>query len=515
MDEYLCAFDIGTTGVKAGIFTPDGIALGTAYREYKVIFPRPQWVEQCVDEIWEAQCETSQEIIHKTKIDPKNVVAVGISCQRATFVPIDKDENPLTNFIGWQDKRSVKQCEKMKQLIGEEKYYQITGLSIEPTASVSKIVWLKENLPEIFKKTYKFASTQNVHLRQLGVKNAPCDLPDASYMGLLDVNRLKWSQELLELLDIPVEKLPDLVPSGTLVGSLSEEAAQCTGLMKGTPLVTAGGDNQCSALGAGVARPGLVSVGIGTGAAVLIGLEKPLNHPDKALACLAHTVPGMWEMEGICFASGAAYKWFRDRIGYLEKEVAAKLGVDAYDILNIEASQIPQGSSGLIIIPTFLGAGAPYWYSKAQAVFLGLTLDTDKQTLTRAIMEGICLEIRCMLEAIQKVKKEITEIRIWGGASKSRLWNQIAADVYGISVVKTKVGDTGLIGAAICAGAGVELFKNMQDGANSMVHISEVYEPDLEAHKIYDIEFSIYKDTFTALMNTHIFEKIADLKQLL
>lgn len=514
MGEYLCAFDIGTTGVKAGIFTPDGIALGTAYREYKVIYPRPQWVEQCVDEIWEAQCETSREIVRKTKIDPKDVAAIGISCQRATFVPIDKDENPLTNFIGWQDKRSVKQCEKMKQLIGEEKYYQITGLPIEPTASVSKIIWLKENLPEIFEKTHKFASTQNVHLRQLGVKNAPCDLPDASYMGLLDVNCLKWSQELLEHLDIPVEKMPDLTPSGTLVGSLSEEAAQCTGLVKGTPLVTAGGDNQCSALGVGVARPGLVSVGIGTGAAVLICLEEPFRHPDRALACLAHTVQGAWEMEGICFASGAALKWFRDSIGYLEKEIAAKLGIDAYDILNMEASQIPPGSGGLVIMPTFLGAGAPYWYPKAQAVFLGLTLDADRQTLARAMMEGICLEIRCILEAMQRVRKEITEIRIWGGASKSRLWNQIAADIYGAPVVKTKMDDTGLIGAAICAGVGVGFFKSMQNGVNSMVRISETYEPDTKAHKIYDNLFSIYKDAFAALMNTHIFEKIAGLEQL-
>ena len=219
------------------------------------MYPGPQWVEQSIDEMWRAQCEASRELVSKTGIDPQEIAAVGVSCQRATFVPIDKDERPLTNFIGWQDKRSIDQCDTMKRTLGDERYYRIAGLPIEPTAAVSKIVWLKENAPSIFDKTDKFASTQNIHLHQLGAQKPPCDLPDASYMGLLDVDNLQWSQELLDALGIPREKMPDVVHSGTVVGHVSKQAAQATGLAEGTPLVTAGGDLQCSALGVGVYVP--------------------------------------------------------------------------------------------------------------------------------------------------------------------------------------------------------------------------------------------------------------------
>ncbi|MCJ7624314.1 MAG: FGGY family carbohydrate kinase, partial [Anaerolineaceae bacterium] len=330
MSDYLCSFDIGTTGVKVGILTRSGQLVGTAYREYGIIISGPQWVEQSIDEMWQAQGEACQELLEKSGVDPNEIAAIGISCQRATFAPLGDDLKPLSNFIGWQDQRSIEQCEEMKRSIGLERYYKIAGLPLDPIAAVSKIVWIKENDPDTFDKTRMFASTQNVHLHQLGVENPPCDLPDAAYMGLLDVDNLVWSQELLDELGIPAEKMPDLVPSGTLVGEVSRKAAEVTGLAEGTPIVTAGGDLQNAGLGMGVAKPGYVSVGIGTGGGVLICVEKPLRHPDISLNCLPHAAAGMWEMEGIALASGGAYKWFRDTLGDIEQKEAAERGVDPY-----------------------------------------------------------------------------------------------------------------------------------------------------------------------------------------
>jgi len=511
MPEYICAFDIGTTGVKAGILTPDGRLISTAYREYTVQLPGRQWVEQSIDEIWLAQCEASREMLAKSDIDPTDIAAVAISDQRATFVPVDKDERPLTRFIGWQDRRSIEQCEEMKRMVGEQRYYQIAGLPIEPVAAVSKILWLKENAPDVFEKTDKFAATQCVHLHQLGVEKAPCDLPDASYMGLLDVDKLQWSEELLALLGIPGEKMPALVPSGKIVDQVSTKAAEATGLAKGTPIVTAGGDHQCSALGVGIVQPGFVSVGIGTGGGLLIYSERPLRHPDIALSCLAHTVQGAWEMEGICLASGAAYKWFRDTFGTLEKEAASKFEIDAYEILNTEASDSPAGANGVIIMPSFIGAGSPNWYPKARGVFLGLTLETDKKNLVRAMLEGICLEIRWALEAAEKLGTRISEVRIWGGAVKSSLWNQIAANVYGVPAARTEISEAGLVGAAICAGVGIKLFTSAQEGVQSMVRIAERYEPDPKLLPRYTEMFAIYKDAYNALVGAGVFDRIAAL----
>ncbi len=512
MSEYLYAFDIGTTGVKAGVFTPNGELIGTTYREYGVSYPGPQWVEQSIPEMWEAQRLASRELIERYNINPDDIAAVGISSQRATFVPLDKDHKPLTNFIGWQDKRSIQQCERMSELIGAEKYYKIAGLPLEPTAAVSKIVWLRENAPEIFESAQQFASTQNVHLVQLGVENAPCDLPDAAYMGLLDVDGCLWSGELLDLLEIPPEKMPPLAPSCQLVGQVSLEAARATGLAVGTPVVTAGGDLQCAGVGMGVAAPGYVSVGIGTGGGVLIYLDKPLRHPDMALNCLPHAIPGAWEMEGICLASGAAYKWYRDVLGGEEREIAASFEVDAYDVLNEGASKVAPGSGGLIVMPSLVGAGAPNWFPKARGAILGLTLATDKNTLTRAVLEGICLEIRWMLEAAQRLGTNIEEVRIWGGAAKSDLWNQIAADVYGVPAAVTAVPEAGLVGAAICAGVGVGIYENAQEGARSMVRVERRYEPDPKLSARYDEMFDIYKTAYKALVEAGVYERMAVLE---
>jgi xylulokinase len=511
MPEYLCAFDLGTTSVKAGVFTPDGQVLGTTCREYGLLYPEPLCIEQSIDEMWTAQCDASRELLVRFNISPGDIAAVGVSSQRATFTALDKDETPLTRFIGWQDKRSIAQCEWMKRTIDVERYYQIAGLPIEPTAAVSKILWFKEHAPDLFDRTHTFASTQNVHLRQLGVEHAPCDLPSAAYLGLLDVNHLEWSRELLDTLGIPIEKLPALAPTGQWVGKLSSQASHATGLAAGIPIVTAGGDLQCAGLGMGVAESGVISVGIGTGGGVLIYLDQPLRHPDRSLNCLPHAVPGAWEMEGICLASGATYKWYRDALGMYEKITAAGLNLDPYEILNMEASLAEPGSGGLLVMPALAGAGAPNWYPQARGVILGLTLATDKKAITRAILEGICLEIRWMLEAARKLGTPIEEVRIWGGAAKSHLWNQIAADVYGVPAAQTAVSEAGLVGAAICAGVGVGIFKNAREGAQSMVRVSRRYEPNPQLKSRYDELFDLYKTVYRSLVDGCVFERLARL----
>jgi xylulokinase len=509
MTDYICAFDIGTTGVKAGILTPDGKVVGTAYREYGIQISGPQWVEQSVDEMWQAQGEACKQLLKDTAIDPKQIVAIGISCQRATFVPVDKDQKPLMNFIGWQDQRSIEQCDRMKKQIGLERYYKIAGLPLDPIAAISKIVWLKDNRPDIFEKAHLFASTQNVHLTQLGVENAPCDLPDAAYLGLLDVDNLAWSVELLDTLGIPAEKMPRLVPSGTQVGTVSKAAAEATGLAEGTPIVTAGGDLQNAGLGMGVAEPGYVSVGIGTGGGVLICTDRPLRHPDIALNCLPHAVAGTWEMEGIALASGGAYKWVRDTLGESECLRAAEEGVDPYELLNAQAGEAPAGSNGLLMMPMLLGAGSPNWDPQARGVILGLKASTSKCDIVRAVMEGICLELRWIIESAERLGTAIEEVRIWGGAAKSPLWNQIAANVYGVPAARTEVPDAGLIGASICAGVGVGMFADARDGARRMVRIAERYEPDPAASAKYTEMFGIYKDAYKALRDADVFERIA------
>jgi sugar (pentulose or hexulose) kinase len=213
-------------------------------------------------------------------------------------------------------------------------------------------------------------------------------------------------------------------------------------------------------------------------------------------------------MEGICLASGAAYKWFRDTLGQLEKASAAALDIEAYDILNAEAAQATPGGGGLLIMPALAGSGAPNWYPKARGVFLGLSLSTDKKQLARAMLEGICLEIRWMLEAAQDLGTAIQEVRIWGGGAKSDLWNQVAADIYGIPAARTAIPEAGLVGAAICAGVGVGIFSSAQEGVHSMVRVERRYEPDPGLRSRYDEMFDLYKTIYRLLKEGGVFERL-------
>ena len=211
---------------------------------------------------------------------------------------------------------------------------------------------------------------------------------------------------------------------------------------------------------------------------------------------------------GICLASGAAYKWFRDTMGQLEKASASALDIEAYDILNAEAAQAAPGGGGLLFMPALAGSGAPNWYPRARGVFLGLSLSTDKKQMARAMLEGICLEIRWMLEAAQELGTVVEEVRIWGGGAKSDLWNQIAADVYGIPAARTAIPEAGLVGAAICAGVGVGIFSSAQEGARSMVRVEHRYEPDPGLRSRYDEMFDLYKTTYRLLKDGGVFERL-------
>jgi xylulokinase len=511
LGKYLISYDLGTNGVKAALFSPEGQQIAYCYHEYGVIYPRPSWVEQSIETMWTAQCEVTHQLIYQSGCNYRDIAAVAISSQRATFAPLDQFGNPLADFIGWQDSRSIKQCEHIQLTIGTRRYYEISGLPVSTTAALSKILWIKENDPGLFERTATFGSTQSVHLHQLGVENPPCDLADAGYMGLLDVDQLSWSRDLLDKLGIPLDKMPRLANSGERVGEISAQAAAAIGLAVGTPVVTAGGDLQCGGAGLGIVKPGTVSLGIGSGGGILIYLDKPLRHPEIGLNCQPHVVQGSWEMEGICLASGASFKWYRDVLSQMEKETANQKGLDAYDLLNEAAALSAPGAGGVLFMPALAGAGAPYWYPQARGVLLGLTLATNKKDINRAILEGICLEMRAMVEAARRLGIQIDELRIWGGAAKSDFWNQISVNVYGLPAVKTAIHEAGLAGAAICAGVGIGLYSNVGEGAENFVRIEKRFEPDPTVRSRYDEMFDLYQTIYKALKDTRVFERLSAL----
>ncbi|MEM3585813.1 MAG: xylulokinase [Candidatus Jordarchaeaceae archaeon] len=507
--QVLAAIDVGTIGCRTIIFDENGREIARDYQEYPSIYPRPAWVEQNAMDWWRAVCNTSQRVVEKACISSGDIVGISVTNQRETIVPVDENGNPLRNAIVWQDRRTVKQCEKIREKIGVSEIYQITGLTIDPYFSAPKILWIKENEPEIFNSTYKFMLVHDFIEMKL-TDWFITDWSNASRTLLFDVEKFKWSDKICNTLEIPPEKLSETYASGVKIGEVTSKAAKETGFAEGTPVIAGGGDQQCGALGVGVIKPGRIKATMGTGTFLLAYTDKPKRDPKRRVLFSCHADPGKWVVEASMFTTGSVYRWFRDQLGHPEKTVAQILGKDPYDILCEVAAQAPPGAGGVVLIPHLVGAGAPYWDPYARGVIVGLALGHTRAHLIRAIMEGACFEVRKNIEIMKELGLKFDEVRITGGATRSPLWNQIQADIYNIPVARGNVEEATSLGAAILAGVGVGVYKNVSEAAENMVQISERREPNEKNREIYDKLYKVHNDIYMALKEKGVYASLSE-----
>ncbi|MEM4446357.1 MAG: xylulokinase [Candidatus Jordarchaeales archaeon] len=512
--EYLVAIDAGTIGCRTIVFDENGREIGRAYEEYPSLYPYPTWVEQRPDDWWRAVCNTVKGAISRAKIKAEEIAGISVTNQRETIVPVDENGKPLRNAIVWQDRRTIEECRKIKEVLGSEKVYEITGLTVDPYFSAPKILWIKENEKEIFDKTYKFMLVHDYILMKL-TGEFVTDWSNASRTMLFNIKEFKWSREICDALEIPLEKLPRAEAPAKKIGEVTREASEATGLAVGTPVVTGGGDQQCGAVGIGVVREGRVKATTGTGTFILAYSGKPVLDKKMRVLCSCHADPGKWVVEASIFTTGSIYRWFRDQLGHVEKVVAEILGEDPYNILNKEAEAVPPGSGGILVLPHFIGAGAPYWNPNSRGVIFGLALGHTRKHLIRALMEGVCFEIRKNIEVMREVGISINEMRITGGATRSDLWNQIQADIYNLPIVIGAVEEATALGAAILAGVGVGVYKSISEAAERAVKIKEVKKPDATKRKVYDSLYSLHVELYEALNSRGLFEKLAKVAELM
>ncbi|MGQ9721217.1 MAG: xylulokinase [Candidatus Jordarchaeum sp.] len=507
--QVLAAIDAGTIGCRTIIFSENGREIARDYEEYPSTYPRPAWVEQNASDWWRAVCNTSKRAIEKAGINPGDIASISVTNQRETTVPVDEDGNPLRNAIVWQDRRTVKQCDEIRQKVGADQIYQIAGLTIDPYFSAPKILWIKENEPKIFDSTYKFMLVHDFIEMKLS-NEFITDWSNASRTLLFDVEKFNWSEKICNALEIPPEKLVKTHASGKKIGEVTARAARETGFAEGTPVIAGGGDQQCGALGVGVIKPGRIKATMGTGTFLLAYTDKPKRDPRKRVLFSCHADPGKWVVEASMFTTGSVYRWFRDQLGHPEKSVAEILGKDPYEILCDVAEQAPPGSGGVLLLPHFVGAGAPYWDPDARGVIVGLALGHTRAHLVRAIMEGACFEVRKNIEVMKELGLEFQEVRITGGATRSPLWNQIQADIYNIPVSRGEVEEATSLGAAILAGVGVGVYKSVSDAAETMVQIGERREPDENNREVYDKLYKVHNDVYMALKDKDVYAKLSE-----
>ncbi|MFX1317508.1 MAG: xylulokinase [Promethearchaeota archaeon] len=503
------AIDVGTSGTRTAVFdTKTGNLVAQTHQEYASFFPQPTWVEQDAQAWWQTTCNTCQTTLKKIGKRIANLVAVSITNQRETIVPVDSAGNPLYSALVWQDRRTTRQCSTIQNRLGAEKVYEETGLIIDPYFSAPKILWFKEEKPRIFEKTHKFLLVHDFILNHLTGQFAT-DHSNASRTMLFNVKKREWSSLMCDQLEIPQEKLPPTYPSGTNIAELSHTAAKATGLPKGLPVVIGGGDQQCGAVGVGVVRPGRVKATIGTGTFILAFEENPLFDPQRRLLCSCHAIPNQWVMEASIFTSGIIYRWFRDQFGYEEKQLAKLLERDAYEFMDYQACQSPPGSRGVILLPHFVGAGAPYWNPEARGVIIGLALGHSRADIIRAIMEGTCYEVRRNLEVMKDLGISLKELRLTGGATRSSVWNQIHADVTTLPVQLSQVEEATALGAAILASIGGDLYSTVDQAVESMVTSGTRFEPSVEVIDHYNKLYAVQTEAYLTLEKAKVFSQLS------
>jgi len=514
MAKYAVGIDAGTSGATVMITNLNGQVIGSGYREYPCQYPRPGWSEQDIELVWRKLCEASTDVLARTGVDPKEIGSLGLSSQRGTFVCIDKDWRPLHNSIVWNDNRAAQgTIQAFKAKMSDKEYIDEVGVSMDPHWAFFKMIWVKENMPRLWEKTWKIVNGQEWFLHNLGSDELFTDPASLTLNGMMEIDKLDWSDKLLSAAGISRDMLPPVKNPMRQVGVISGRAAEETGFAEGMPIAVGGGDQQCAAIGAGVIHEGLSEVTIGTGGVMVAHADSRKPDPEGRVIIGGHAIPGKWDIEGTQYSSGATLRWWRDTYAQVEADAAAKLGMSTYDLITAQAAQAPAGSKGYLFFPFFTGQVTPHYVHTASGGSLGLSFVHDRSTMARAVLEGVTMEVRMIVEAIESIiGSEFDAIGLSGGGAKSPLWQQIQADIYGRPAKTYRVSECTTLGATILGAVGCGQFSSIDEGVENMVTITGALEPDKKRHEMYSDLYEIFRDTLFTLRDSGVYQRLSDVQ---
>ncbi|SHE74624.1 xylulokinase [Caldanaerobius fijiensis DSM 17918] len=504
--KAILTLDIGTTACKSMVFDTNGKILAEESQEYPIYQEKPTWAQQNPDEWWGAVISTVKKCIASLKEEPE-IVAIGLSSQRETVVPVDKNGEKLDDAILWMDRRAKEQAEELAEYYGKENLHRITGMIPDSTFTATKLLWYKRNRPEIIKRAYKFLQPKEYIAYKLTGEYAT-DYSLASRTMMLDVKSRSWFKDIFDYIGVDIEQLPPIKHSDEIAGYVKDEAAALLGIKSGIPVVVGGGDRQCEALGAGIfGNRAMESTGTTTN--VSMGTDKFVEEIDERVIISCHVLRDHWLIEQGMTTSGTINRWYRDNFCAIERLVASDIGERDYAIIDKELAMSPPGANKLLLLPFFMGAKSTRWNSNARGVLLGLTLNTQKRDIGRAILEGVAYEIRACLDILKSMGLSIDEIVVMGGGAKGALWNQIKADVCGRPIRVPMVTDAASLGAMILAGTGVGVFDDAKACSKRLNNIVKEYLPDEDNYKLYSKLYSIYNELYEVL--EPIYNKLANI----
>lgn len=444
----LIAYDLGTGGIKASLFDGDGKSVAESFLPYNTYYPHDQWHEQRPDDWWEGVCLSTKRLLEKSGTHPADIACVALSGHSLVVAPLNKHGELLTEFVPiWSDTRATCCVDDFFSALSYEDWYTTTGNGDPPACySILKLMWLKKHRPGIFREIDKVAGSKDY----INYKLTGRICTDPSYASGFGVfNLLKWQYEerFFQAAGISKDIFPEIVPSDTIIGQVTKEAAAITGLTEGTPVACGGVDNTCMALGARGIGEGRVYTSLGSSSWIAVTSQTPILDIQTRPFVFAHVQKGYYTSAVSIFSAGNSFRWVRDE---LCRDIARQ--EDAYEQMNRMAAEVPIGSNGVLFNPSLAGGSAQEPSPNLRGGFMGLSLSTTREDLVRASMEGIALalnEVRNILQSIVPLEREML---ICGGGSKSLLWRQIFANVYNQDIVKTNIDqDAASLGAAALA----------------------------------------------------------------
>jgi len=455
-----------------------------------------------------------REAVGKARIHPQDIVGIGLATQSGSVILLDAEGRLVRPMISWLDRRSLAEIEEIQTCIPSGEYYEITGRL--PSGSewiLPDLLWLRKHEPDNWRRTAKVLQLQDVALHAYGDEGYHEDIPECGKFGLWDVRKVAWSDTLLSLFEIDPAILPEPALCGTMVARIPKRVAQQTGFAEGTPVSVGGRDTILFGVGAGLVEPGIACVNLGTSGVLAAFMAEPYMDASSGMVVNNHAMPGRWQMEGIVPTAGACYRWFRDNLGTIEEAEADERGLEPYALLNALAAEAPVGCNSILFLPYLAGSYAPYWDARLRACYLGLGLFHDRACMARAVMEGVAMHMRKVIDCMEAVGVRIEKLRILGGATSSPLWNQIQADVYGRPCEKLReTRDATALGAAILGGVGARVFRDIPEGVRSMVRVAEQIDPIEGNVPVYDSLFEIFTSAVDLLREGGVFRALSEMQ---
>lgn len=479
--------DLGTSAVKLLLMDETGDIKKIVSREYPLYFPAPGWSEQNPEDWYGGFADGVKELIAGQ--DASLVEGISFSGQMHGLVMLDEQDQVIRPAILWNDGRTQEECDYLNKEIGREKISAWTANMALTGFTAPKILWVRKHEPENFARIAKIMLPKDYLAYRLSGVHCT-DMSDASGMLLLDVKNRKWSEEMIELCGLRREQLADLYESYQPVGNLLPEVAESLGLPVSVKVIAGGGDQAVAAVGTGTVGHGMCNISLGTSGVVFVASREFAEAPDNALHAFAHA-DGKYHFMGVTLAAAASNKWWMDEILRTKDYPAEQQGIDEL------------GGNHVFYLPYLMGERSPHNDPDARGTFIGMTMDTTREEMTQAVLEGVAFSLRDSFETVKKMGVSVSRSRINGGGAKSPLWCRIMANVLNVKIDKINSEEGPAFGAAILAAVGCGRYASVEEACEKLIHVVETTEPDAGLAAQYDQRYEVYKSIYPAVKDLY------------